>query len=143
MTDDAEKFIAAADEHYREGRFKEAHIDYGRALARGTPREGYCRRMRGLCSRRVADQRLQLARENPDRLEAYLIQSARWLAKAEANLESALEEADGDQQRVIREEQAITEDLMAEFMRLSGGDPTRRLTEAGWYRQQAREPLGA
>jgi hypothetical protein len=140
---EAEKFIEAADEHYHEGRFKEAHIEYGRALARGTPREGYCRRMRGMCSRRVAEQRLRLARDNPDRLEAYLIQSARWLAKAEANLESAHEEADPRQQRVLREEQAVTEELMAEFMRLSGGDPTRRLNEAARYRREASEPLGA
>lgn len=141
--DEAERFIAAADEEYRQGAFKPAHIDYGRALARGTPREGYCRRMRGMCSRRVAEERLQLARDNPDRLDAYLIQSARWLAKAEANLESALEDADPHQQRALHEEQAVTEELMAEFMRLSGGDPRRRLSEADRYRRQARELLGA
>lgn len=140
---DADKFIDAADEEYRQGAFKDAHINYGRALARGSTREGYCRRMRGMCSRRVAEERLQLARDNPDRLDAYLIQSARWLAKAEANLESAFEEAGPDQQRALREEQAITEDLMAEFMRLSGGDPTRRQSEAARYRRQANELLGA
>ncbi len=140
---DADKLIDAADEEYRRGAFKDAHIHYGRALARGSTREGYCRRMRGMCSRRVAAERLQLARDNPDQLDEYLIQSARWLAKAEANLESACEDAEPDQRRVLLEEQAATEDLMAEFMRLSGGDPTRRQSEAARYRRQANELLGA
>jgi len=140
---DAEEFIAIADEEFRKDSFKEAHINYGRALGRASTREGYCRRMRGMCSRRVAQQRLKLARDNPDRLDEYIIQSARWLAKAEANLESALEDADPDQQRVLHEEQALTEELMAEFMRLSGGDPARRLSEAARYRKQASELLGA
>ena len=140
---DPEEIIAVADEQYGQGGFKEAHINYGRALSRGTSREGYCRRMRGLCSRRVAEQRLHKARENPDRREAFLVQSARWLAKAEANLESALEEADLQQRRVVREEQALTEELMAEFMRLTGGDPARRLSEAARYRREATELLGA
>jgi len=140
---ESEEIIASADEQYRQGRFKDAHINYGKALSRGTQREGYCRRMRGMCSRRVAEQRLQKARDDPDRREAFLVQSARWLAKAEANLESALEEADAHQQRVLREEQALTEELMAEFMRLTGGDPGRRLSEAARYRQEAAESLGA
>ncbi|MGI8685377.1 MAG: hypothetical protein ACR2MO_09870 [Acidimicrobiales bacterium] len=139
---EAEEFLVTADEKFRQGSFKDAHIDYGRALSRGTLREGYCRRMRGMCSRRVAELRLQKARDNPDKLDAFLIQSARWLAKAEANLESALEEANPEQQRVLREEQAVTEDLMAEFMRLSGGNPARRLSEAARYRREA-ELLGA
>lgn len=130
-------FIAQADEDYRQGSFKEAHIGYGRALSRGSDRQGYCRRMRGLCSRRVAGERLRLARDHPDRLEAYLIQSARWLAKAEANLASALEDADAPTRRLLCEEQALTEELMAEFMTLSGGDPTRRLQEADRYRREA------
>ncbi|HEX2701158.1 MAG TPA: hypothetical protein VHM89_13235 [Acidimicrobiales bacterium] len=138
-----ENFIEVADEQFRQGNFKEAHINYGRALSRDTGREGYCRRMRGLCSRRVAEQRLQKARDDHERRSAFLIQSARWLAKAEANLESALEEANVEHRRVIREEQALTEELMAEFMRLSGGDPARRLSEAARYRQEAKELLGA
>lgn len=138
---EAEDFIALADHEFEEGMFKEAHINYGKALSFGTTRENYTRQMRGMCSRRVADQRLRKARENPSMRGAYLIQAARWLAKAEANLESATEEAAPRERGHLRMEQALTEDLMAEFMTMSGGNPTRRLAEAERFRQEAAELL--
>lgn len=140
---DADDCIEEADREYGAGLFKEAHINYGKALSWGTDRENYCRQMRGMCSRRVADQRLRKAQDNPTERNAFLIQAARWLAKAEANLESALEEADPRQRGHLRMEQALTEEAMAEFMTLSGGNPERRLSEAERYRQEAAELLGA
>lgn len=98
--------------------------------------------MRGMCSRRVAEQRLQKARDNPGTRDAYILESARWLAKAEANLESALEEAGLRQQGELRMEQALTEDAMAEFMMMTGGNPARRRAEAERYRQEAARVLG-
>ena len=49
-----EDLIAEADQHYAEGRYKEAHITYGRAVSAGRDRNDHCRRMRGVCSRLVA-----------------------------------------------------------------------------------------
>lgn len=139
---DSEEFIEAADEEFRRGLFKEAHINYGKALSRNTDRENYCRQMRGMCSRRVAEQRLKKAQADPATRQAFLVQAARWLAKAEANLESALEEADPSQQGRIRLEQADTEEAMARFMVLTGGDPKRRLVEAGRLRSEGERLLG-
>ena len=139
---DSDDIIEAADREFEKGLFKEAHINYGKALSLGTLRENYCRHMRGMCSRRVAEQRLQKARDNPSMRDAYILQSARWLAKAEANLESALEEADRRQQGQLRMEQALTEDAMAAFMVMTGGNPARRLAEAERYRHEAARLLG-
>lgn len=136
VSTEAEDFLAAADNDYRERRYKEAHIGYGRALSRGTPREQYCRQMRGTCSRRVAEQRLAMAAADAGTRQQFLLQAARWLAKAEANLDSALEDADEAQQGHIRLEQALNEELMAEFVTLSGGDPSRRLALAETFRQE-------
>ena len=136
MTTEAEDFLATADADYRAQRYKDAHIGYGRALSRGTPREQYCRQMRGACSRRVAEQRLAKAAADSGTRHQFLLQAARWLAKAEANLDSALEDADAAQQGHIRLEQALNEELMAEFMTLSGGDPSRRLALAEMFRQE-------
>lgn len=140
---DADHVIEAADREYAAGRFKEAHIAYGRALSRGTDRENYCRQMRGMCSRRVAEQRLRKAAADEETRAAFLVQAARWLAKAEANLESALEDAEPRQRGLLRMEQALTEELVAEFMTMSGGDPRRRLSEAERFRREAVELLGA
>lgn len=140
---DSDKIIEAADREFEHGLFKEAHINYGKALSLGTTRENYCRRMRGMCSRRVAEQRLQKARDNPGGRHAYILQSARWLAKAEANLESALEEANVRAQGQLRMEQALTEDAIAEFMVMTGGNPDRRRAEAERYRHEAARLLGA
>ena len=139
---ESDDIIEVADREFEQGLFKEAHINYGKALSLGTTRENYCRQMRGMCSRRVAEQRLQRARDNPSGRDAYILQSARWLAKAEANLESALEEADVALQGQLRMEQAFTEDAMAEFMEMTGGDPARRRAEAEWYRGEAVRLLG-
>ncbi len=129
-----EQLIALADDDYCHSRFKEAHIKYGQALDGGS-RDNYCRQMRGMCSRRVAEERLRKAEAQPDRRQAFLQQAARWLAKAEANLESALEDA-GDEERVaIRVEQARTEEAIARFMEMCGKDPGRRLALARSYRQ--------
>lgn len=125
--------IALADDDYCHSRFKEAHIKYGQAFDDG-PRDNYCRQMRGMCSRRVAEERLLKAEEQPARRQAFLQQAARWLAKAEANLDSALEEAGPDGRAAIRQEQARTEDAIARFMEMSGKDPGRRLALARSYR---------
>jgi hypothetical protein len=136
-----EELIAEADQDQAQGRWKEAHITYGRAVSMGTSRNDYCRRMRGICSRHVAEERMQLAEDNPDRRQQYLDQAARWLAKSEANLDSAFDESPAVQLGHIRIEQAKTEELMARFMEMSGGDPSRRLSAARAYREEADELL--
>lgn len=143
MTEPAtyQDLIAAADADYRQGRFKEAHIVYGNAVACGGGRDDYCRHMRGICSRRVAEQRLQKAVEQPDEQRPYLNQAARWLAKSEANLDSAFHESPGAQRGHIRLEQAQTEELMARFVEMSGGNPARRLEAAQRYREEGLELL--
>lgn len=134
-------FIDAADTSYRQGHFKEAHITYGNAVACGGSRDDYCRHMRGICSRRVAEQRLQKAVDQPDERRPFLNQAARWLAKSEANLDSAFYESPGTQRGHIRLEQAQTEELMARFVEMSGGNPERRLAAARRYREEGLELL--
>lgn len=136
-----EELIAEADHDHAEGRWKQAHIKYGEAVSLGTSRNDYCRRMRGICSRHVAEERMQLAEDNPDRRQQYLDQAARWLAKSEANLDSAFDESPEAELGHIRIEQAITEELMARFMEMSGGDPSRRLSAARAYREEGDELL--
>ena len=136
-----EELIAEADQDHAEGRWKQAHIKYGEAVSMGTSRNDYCRRMRGICSRHVAEERMQKAVDNPDRRQQYLDQTARWLAKSEANLDSAFEESPDAELGHIRIEQAKTEELMARFMEMSGGDPTRRLSAARAYREEGDELL--
>ncbi len=131
----SEELIALADDDYCHSRFKDAHIKYGRAFDGGA-RDNYCRRMRGMCSRRVAEERLRKAEEQPAQRQSFLQQAARWLAKAEANLDSALEDADDEEQALIRLEQARTEEAIAQFMEMSGSDPARRLALARSYREQ-------
>ena len=133
--------IGSADDDYRHGRFKEAHVTYGKAVAVGGCRDDYCRHMRGICSRHVAEQRLQKAVDQPDQRRQFLNQAARWLAKAEANLDSAFHESPENHKGNIRLEQAQTEELMARFMEMSGGDPERRLECARRYRREGLELL--
>jgi len=133
--------IGCADEHYRLGRFKEAHICYGNAVATGGDRDDYCRHMRGICSRRVAEQRLREAVDRPEERRPFLNQAARWLAKSEANLDSAFYESPVSQRGHIRLEQALTEELMARFIEMSNGNPARRLEAARRYRQEGLELL--
>ena len=136
-----EDLIAEADQDQAQGRWKQAHIKYGQAVAMGSSRNDYCRRMRGICSRHVAEERMQLAEDNPDRRQQYLDQAARWLAKSEANLNSAFDESPEAALGHIRIEQAKTEELMARFMEMSGGDPSRRLSAARTYREEGDELL--
>ena len=136
-----EALIAEADQDQAQGHWKEAHIKYGQAVSMGRSRNDYCRRMRGICSRRVAEERMELAETNPDRRQEYLDQGARWLAKSEANLNSAYDESPAAELGHIRIEQAKTEELIARFMEMSGGDPTRRLSTAKAYREEGDELL--
>lgn len=131
----SDDLIALADDDYCHSRFKEAHIRYGQAFD-GGERDNYCRRMRGMCSRRVAEERLRKSEEQPASRQAFLQQAARWLAKAEANLDSALEGAGADERAAIRLEQARTEEAIARFMEMSGKDPERRLALARTYRAE-------
>jgi hypothetical protein len=133
--------IAEADQDYARGRYKEAHIRYGQAQAIGSVRNHYCRQMRGICSRMVAEQRMQKAVDHPDQRQEYLDQSARWLAKSEANLSSAFDESPELQLGHIRIEQARTEEAIARFMEMSGGNPSRRLSVARSYREEGFELL--
>jgi len=133
--------IASADADYARGEYKEAHISYGRAVAMGRDRNHYCRQMRGICARRVAEARLGKAVEQPDFRQAFLDQAALWLAKSEANLSSAFDESPDDELGRIRLEQAETEEAIARFMEMSGGDPARRLANARTYRDEGRELL--
>ena len=131
-----EELIAAADHDYAQGRFKEAHITYGQAVSEGSARNHYCRQMRGICSRLVAEERMEMAVEHPEMRQDYLDQAARWLAKSEANLDSAFDESPELQLGHIRLEQARTEDAIARFMEMSGGNPARRLSAARTYREE-------
>jgi len=128
--------IASADELYRVGDFKEAHITYGRGQSLGWVRNHYCRHMRGICSRRVAEERIAKALAEPDFRKDFLEQAARWLAKSEANLSSAFDESPEADRGNIRLEQALTEEVIARFMELSGGNPSRRLSVARDFREQ-------
>ena len=136
-----EDLISAADKDRERGFFKEAHIQYGTALAAGGVRDYYCRHMRGLCARRVSEQRLQKAVDQPERRQLFLNQAANWLAKSEANLDSAMEHAPEAQRGHIRLDQARTEEAMGRFMVMSGGDPGRRLSAARRYREEGLELL--
>jgi hypothetical protein len=136
-----EELIAEADQEQAQGLWKQAHIKYGLAVSMGRSRNDYCRHMRGICSRHVAEERMQLAEDNPDRRQEYLDQAARWLAKSEANLDSAFDESPESQLGHIRIEQAKTDELMAKFMEMSGGDPSRRLSTARAYREEGVELL--
>lgn len=138
-----EELIAEADRDYAEGRCKQAHVKYGEAVSVGTSRNDYCRRMRGICSRHVARERMQLAVDRPEMRQQYLDQAARWLAKSEANLNSAFDESPESERGHIRIEQAETEEAMARFMEMSGGDPSRRLSAARSYRDEGAELLAA
>lgn len=136
-----DELIAAADQDYAQGRYKHAHITYGQAVSVGTVRNHYCRQMRGICSRNVAEERMQRAIDHPDRRQEFLDQAARWLAKSEANLNSAFDESPELQLGHIRLEQARTEDAIARFMEMSGGNPARRLSAARAYRDEGMELL--
>ncbi len=136
-----EELIAAADEHYAQGRYKEAHIAFGQAISVGSARNHHCRQMRGICSRHVAEERIQMALEHPEQRQDYLEQSARWLAKSEANLNSAFDESPELQLGHIRLEQARTEEAIARFMEMSGGDPARRLSAARTFHEESVELL--
>ena len=129
--------IARADAEQAAGDSKGASIDYGRALGLGGPKDRYCRRMRGVCARAVGEQRLGMAEAHPDRRTSFLDQAARWLTKAEANLDSAAEGADDAERAQVRIQQALTEEAMARYLVMCGGDPTRRLAEAERHRREA------
>lgn len=129
--------IAEADALREADRFKDAHITYGKALAVGGERDGYCRHMRGVCSRRVAEERLQKAVDHPDQRSDYLDQAARWLAKAEAYLDAAFEGAPPAEAARIHLERALTDEAIARFMKMCGGDPERRMAAARSHRDEA------
>jgi hypothetical protein len=135
--------IADADHDYAEGRYKDAHITYGKAVSIGRARNDYCRRMRGICSRLIAEQRLEKAAEEPDFRQDYLNQAARWLAKSEANLNSAFDESPDEELGNVRMEQAKTEEAIARFMEMCGGDPRRRRSAAQAFRDEGRARLGS
>ncbi len=132
-----EELIAQADADYARGRYKEAHVTYGKAVSAGTGRNDHCRRMRGICSRLVAEQRIQKAVDEPELRQPYLDQAARWLAKSEANLSSAYDESPDPELADIRLEQAKTEEAIARFMEMCGGNPQRRLSTAESFRREA------
>lgn len=136
-----EELIAEAEHDQARGYWKQAHIKFGQAVSVGRSRNDYCRRMRGLCSRHVAEERMQLAEDNPDRRQEFLDQAARWLAKSEANLNAAFDESPAAELGHIRIEQAKTEELIARFMEMSGGDPARRRSTAKAYRDEGVELL--
>ena len=136
-----EELIAAADEHYAQGLYKEAHIAFGQAISVGSARNHYCRQMRGICSRFVAEERMRMALDHPDQRQDYLDQAARWLAKSEANLDSAFNESPELQRGHIRLEQARTEEAIARFMEMSGGNPARRLSAARTFHEESLELL--
>ena len=138
-----EELIDRADRDYAAGRFKEAHVTYGQAVSSGSDRNHYCRQMRGICSRLVAEQRMQRAIDEPESRQPFLDQAARWLAKAEANLNSAFDESPEDELGNIRLEQAKTEEAIARFMEMCGGNPERRLSAAQTFREEGLELLAS
>ncbi|MDQ6798112.1 MAG: hypothetical protein M3011_08875 [Actinomycetota bacterium] len=131
--------IAEAEADYHAGLFKEAHIKFGKAMSAGAECDFYCRQMRGVCSRLVGEHRLQKAAQHPTESVQFLNQAAKWLAKSEANLDSALENAPGSERGAIRLEQARTEETIARFIEMSGGDPHRRLSAARAHREAGLE----
>ena len=138
-----DEMIEQADRDYAAGRYKEAHIGYGQAVSVGSERNHYCRQRRGICSRLVAEQRMQLAVDEPEMRQAFLDQAARWLAKSEANLSSAFDESPESELGDIRLEHAKTEEAIARFMEMCGGNPERRLSTARTYREQGLELLAS
>ena len=136
-----EELIAAADAHYARGRYKDAHIEYGQANSVGSARNHYCRQMRGICSRHVAEERMEKAVDRPEQRQDYLAQAARWLAQSEAHLDSAFDESPDLQLGHIRLEQASTEEAIARFMEMSGGNPERRLSAARTFHEESVELL--
>lgn len=136
-----DELIASADRDYAAGRFKDAHIAYGRAVALGGPRNHYCRHMRGVCARKVAEERMARAEADPEMRQMFLDQAANWLAKSEANLGSAYDESPEVELGNIRLEQAHTEETIARFMEMCGGNPARRLSNARDYRKEGLELL--
>jgi tetratricopeptide (TPR) repeat protein len=138
-----EDLIAKADRECAAGRYKEAHIAYGQAVSVGRDQNHYCRRMRGICSRMVAEQRMQRAVDEPEMRQPFLDQAARWLAKSEANLNSAFDESPESDLGNIRLEQAKTEEAIARFMEMCGGNPQRRLSSAETYRREGLELLAS
>ena len=140
---DYEDLIAEADQDYAAGRYKEAHITFGQAVSVGRERNHYCRQMRGICSRLVAEQRMQRAVDEPDLRQPYLDQAARWLAKSEANLSSAFDDSPEPELGNIRLEQARTEEAIARFMEMCGGNPERRRSVAQTYRDEGLELLAS
>jgi hypothetical protein len=143
VTSTYDELIEQADRDYAAGRFKEAHITYGQAVSSGSERNHYCRHMRGICSRLVAEQRLQRAVDEPDSRQSFLNQAARWLAKSEANLNSAFDESPESDLGNIRLEQARTEEAIARFMDMCGGNSERRLSVARTYREEGLELLAS
>ena len=129
--------VQEADELYRRGDWKEASIAYGRALGAGGPRDWHCRHRRGVAARKVAEQRMQKSLDHPEDGRPFLDQAARWLAKAEAYLDSAAEDAPPERQAEIRLEQAEAQEATARFVELCGGDPGRRRSVARDYRREA------
>lgn len=129
--------IASADAYYDQGMSKEASIEYGRALTVGGDRDSYCRYRRGRSSRLVAEQRLQKADDEPALRQKFIEQAARWLAKSEAYLDSAGEDASEALRAEIRLEQADLEETVARFLVMCGADPQRRLSAAREYREEA------
>lgn len=132
--------IKEADRHWQHGHYKDAHIKYGRAVAEDLP-DGlgsYCRHMRGVCSRLIAQQRMQLADQEPGLRKWYLDEAARWLAKSEANLDSAAETAGKVELAKILWEHADTELAIIKFMQMCGShDTSRRLENENRFRTQA------
>ena len=82
-----------------------------------------------------------MALDHPDKRQDYLDQAARWLAKSEANLDSAFDESPELQLGHIRLEQARTEEAIARFMEMSGGNPARRLSAARTFHEESLELL--
>lgn len=131
-----ETLVATGDEQFERGLFKEASITYGKALGIGGERDQHCRQMRGVSARLVGEQRLSKAEEQPELRQRFLLQAARWLTKAEANLHSALEEAGPSQRARVRLEQARAEEALARLLVMSGGNPERRHEEARRFREE-------
>lgn len=143
MTDKNKK-VAEADLLMQLGKYKEAHILYGTALYERLPtdEDRYCRLRRGVCSRLVALERLEKVGAEGFIRRRYLTEAARWLAKSEANLDSALESATGEDRGKILLEQAATELAIVRFMEMWGGGNTdRRLANAERLSGEAAEIL--
>lgn len=88
-----EALLQGAEWDWQAQRYKAAHIKFGQAMGFVGRHHAHCRYRRGVCSLKVALQRIIEAERDLENHESHLHRAAGWLTKAEAYLASATEDA--------------------------------------------------